>query len=87
MTSLHLKLLGPPQLLLDNKPLSEFTYQKSVALLSYLVVTNETLSRSALATLLWGESSEANARAQLRTALAELRQHLAPYLEIPPCRG
>lgn len=79
---LQIKLLGSPQLLLDGQPLPDFAYQKSLALLSYLLVTQKPQPRSSLATLLWGESTEANARAQLRTALAELRQRLEPYLEI-----
>lgn len=79
---LQIKLLGPPQLLLNGQPLPDFAYQKSLALLGYLLVTQKPQPRSSLAALLWGESTEANARAQLRTVLAELRQRLEPYLEI-----
>lgn len=79
---LQISFLGPPQLLLDGQPLPDFTYQKSLALLSYLLMTQKTQPRSTLSTLFWGELAEANARAQLRTVLAELRQSLEPYLEI-----
>jgi DNA-binding SARP family transcriptional activator len=82
MTVLRVKLLGSPEIYRDGERIVGFTYQKSLALFSYLIVTRQSHSRLSLATLLWGESSDSNARAQLRTALAELRQHLEPYLSV-----
>lgn len=58
------------------------TSTKSQALLFYLAVTGRAHTRSALATLLWGDLSDAAARANLRKALHDLRPDMAPYLLI-----
>ena len=76
--SLHLLLMGMPQILLDGAPLSLASH-KATALLYYLAVERPTASRPFLAGLLWGNMPEVKARANLRVALAKLRQHLSPY--------
>ncbi len=58
------------------------TLAKVQALLFYLAATGRVHTRSALAALLWGDLPDAAARANLRKALHELRQDLAPYLLI-----
>ena len=80
--SLQLTLLGSPQIILDCIPLKKFTHQKSLALLYYLAVTGRPSSRESLAALLWGEATEANARAGLRKSLAELRRRVGGHLLI-----
>jgi DNA-binding SARP family transcriptional activator/predicted ATPase len=81
-TKLQLTLLGKPEVTLDGVPLEKITYQKSLALLFYLAVTARPHSREALAGLLWGEATEANARAGLRKSLSELRKLLGGHLII-----
>ncbi len=79
---LQLALLGRPQVALDGTPVKGFVYKKALALLCYLVVTGRPHSRETLAGLLWGELPEANARANLRNALANLRELIAPHLVV-----
>ncbi|MFQ5616297.1 MAG: BTAD domain-containing putative transcriptional regulator, partial [Anaerolineales bacterium] len=81
-TTLQLALLGKPEISLAGVPLARLKYQKSLALLVYLAVTGRPHSREALAGLLWGESTEANARASLRKSLAELRARVGDHLII-----
>jgi predicted ATPase/DNA-binding SARP family transcriptional activator len=79
---LQLTLLEKPEITLDGRPVTGFVYQKSVALLGYLAVTGRPHTRAALAGLLWGQSTEANARAGLRKSLADLRKLLGTHLII-----
>jgi predicted ATPase/DNA-binding SARP family transcriptional activator len=81
-SELRLSLLGKPEISRDGGPLEGFAQQKSLALLGYLAVTGQPYTRAALAGLLWGEATEANALAGLRKALADLRRQVAPYLTI-----
>ncbi|HZI73362.1 MAG TPA: winged helix-turn-helix domain-containing protein, partial [Gemmatimonadales bacterium] len=53
---------------------------KSLALLTYLVLEPGPHSREELAGLLWGESSDEEARASLRQALKQLRGELGEIL-------
>jgi predicted ATPase/DNA-binding SARP family transcriptional activator len=82
MGELRLTLLGRPQVVGDETPLTGWALQKSLALLSYLVVTGRPHSREALTGLLWPDDTEANARASLRKVLAELRHRLPAHLTI-----
>ncbi len=74
---LRIRLLGAPMLTL---PESEFQWhlhdQKAWALLFYLAASGRSQSRDHLATLLWGESLESNARHSLRSCLYRLRNAL-----------
>lgn len=54
---------------------------KELSLLAYLVLEPGPHGREELATLLWGESSDADARASLRQALKHLRDGLGPILD------
>jgi DNA-binding SARP family transcriptional activator/predicted ATPase len=81
-SELQLALLGAPQLSRDGVPVVGLAYRKSLALLTYLAITGRAHSREALAGLLWGQATEANARASLRKILAELRRHLPAHLTI-----
>ena len=54
---------------------------KELSLLAYLALEPGPHGREELATLLWGESSDADARASLRQALKHLRGALGPHLD------
>jgi len=77
MTHLELRLLGPPQILLDGTHVSDLTSRKALALFYYLCATGRSHSRQALAGLLWSELPEARARRNLRGELHRLRHDYA----------
>jgi DNA-binding SARP family transcriptional activator len=79
---LQLTLLGKPKVSRNGAPVTGLVYKKSLALLYYLAVTGQSHTRAALAGLLWGEATEANARGGLRKSLADLRRWVAPHLII-----
>jgi len=81
-SELRLSLLGRLEVSRDGVPVEGFAHQKSLALLCYLAVTGCPHTRASLAGLLWGETTEANALAGLRKALADLRKQVAPHLTI-----
>ena len=75
MDKLGIFTLGPLQLTRGNVPLVGFLSDKVRALLIYLAVEQKRpLRRETLAALLWPEQPESKARANLRRALANLRQ-------------
>jgi DNA-binding SARP family transcriptional activator/predicted ATPase len=80
--TLRLELFGGFRIAEDTTPLSGFTYGKGKALLAFLAITGEPCRRETLATLLWSELSDSEARTNLRVVLSNLRQFLAPYLLI-----
>lgn len=82
--TLHLKLLGKPQVSLGDTPLTEFETAKAEALFYYLAVTGRPHSREVLVDLLWGEMPESNAKRNLTTTLSTLRKVVEPYLRIEP---
>ena len=74
MAGVSLTLLGPPSVRLTGG--EQHTPQpgaKELALLAYLALEPGPHTREELAGLLWGESSETEARASLRQALKHLR--------------
>ena len=77
MSGLKLWLLGPPRLEQDGVALV-LDRRKAVALLAYLVVTDEAHSRETLATLFWPDFDHKRARASLRRVLAALNKALGP---------
>src|SRR3712207_3331391 len=78
-TGLRIYLLGPLRIECDGTPL-HLPRRKVESLLAYLLLHPEPHSRDQLATLLWGDSSDEQARHSLRTALATLRKALHPDL-------
>ncbi|MBK8988744.1 MAG: tetratricopeptide repeat protein [Chloroflexi bacterium] len=85
MAVFHLQLLGAFQAKVDEAPVTAFRSDKIRALLAYLALNGgRPYSRETLATLLWGEYSQAAARASLRQALSNLRQAAAPLLSTQP---
>ena len=73
MSNVKLFLLGTPYLEIDGQ-LVELQRRKLLALLSYLAVTDQRQSRDTLATLLWPNSGQSQARAALSRHLSELRK-------------
>ena len=81
MSHLELSLLGSPVLRRDGRPL-DVKPAKAFALLIYLV-RQGAQTRDTLATLLWPEDGQRDARAALRRRLSELGQSLgAGWLEV-----
>jgi len=82
VNQLRLVLLGKPQFTQNGTPVAGLNSVKAQALLAYLAVTRQAHSRSALAGLLWSETSESAARTSLRAVLSQLRKAIGPYLTI-----
>lgn len=72
---LTIRLLGAPEALCAGTPLLLHD-QKARALLYYLAAMGRPRARDYLASLLWSESLESNARHSLRSSLYHLRQAL-----------
>ena len=71
---IEIRLLGSPAVLYAGESLS-IPSRKATALLAYLAMRpDEPISRDHLAGLLWGESSNDQARANLRQTLTQLRR-------------
>ncbi len=73
--TLEAYLLGSPRFTLDGQRLN-LSRRKSIALLSYLMVTRQPQSREALAALLWPDYDDSAARMNLRRDLSRLRKQL-----------
>ena len=73
MTNLRLFLLGAPYLEVDGQTV-EIQRRKVLALFSYLAVTGQVHQRDSLATLLWPNVGQSEARAALGRHLSELRK-------------
>lgn len=77
-SSLALRCLGPPTVLIDGKePPSDVLWRKHIALLTYLALSPDTTrSRSHLTGLLWGGKPDDKARRSLNEAIHRLRATL-----------
>ncbi len=71
----RLLVLGPPRLEQDARTV-ELSRRKAMALVVYLAITRQPHSRDALATLLWPQSDQSRARADLRRVLSDLHKAL-----------
>ncbi|MEZ4707273.1 MAG: BTAD domain-containing putative transcriptional regulator [Caldilineaceae bacterium] len=79
MQQLIIKLFGSLEIQLNGEAVDGFRSNKARALLAYLAVeANRPVARTRLATLLWGDYPDAQARKSLRNVLANLRQILTP---------
>ena len=79
-----LSVLGVPEMRKNDAPLPLPSSRKAQALLFYVAVTDGSPSRDALASLLWSDKSQKAARANLRKALQQLRDHFAAHVgELP----
>ncbi|NPV75360.1 MAG: tetratricopeptide repeat protein [Anaerolineae bacterium] len=81
-TDLEIHLLGGMQIQINKTPVTGFISSKVPALLVYLAVNQRAHQRESLASLLWGEMPDADARNNLRQALSNLRKFFGPYLKI-----
>ncbi|NJN54840.1 MAG: hypothetical protein HC804_08860 [Anaerolineae bacterium] len=79
---LKLSLLGPLHISIAETAVPVIDSAKAQALLCYLVLHGRAHSRQALASLLWGDLPESNARRNLRGDLMKLRKVVQPYLVI-----
>ena len=79
MVPLTLRLLGSPTAILPDS--STGIGVKDLGLLAYLTLVPGPHRREELASLLWGESLEPQARASLRQSLRRLRAVLGQGLE------
>lgn len=85
MAYLQIRLLGQFQVSLDGKVVSSFVSDKARALLTYLVAEGQhPHRRETLADLLWPDKPDSRARANLRNALANLRQIIGDSQANPP---
>lgn len=81
MAGLTLRLLGGFEAFVEAGPAIKFPTKKAKALLAYLgVCPGQAHSREELATLLWGDSPDEQARRSLRQTLTYLRKALGPAL-------
>src|SRR3954469_6876161 len=71
---LSIRLLGPPEVSLKERPPLRFGTKKRLALLCYLATEGGRHPRRELAELLWPHSEERRARADLRGTLSKLRK-------------
>lgn len=87
---LRLSLLGTPQIRIGDRTLNgSASYKKTEALLFYLAATASANpgrpvphSRNAIASLLWNEQPETQARQSLRTVLSDLRRLVGDHVRI-----
>lgn len=77
---LTLRLFGMPTFQLDHQPLAAQLTGRAAALLVYLAVTRQPQPRTALADLLWENTTEAQARTNLRYLLSGLRKVVGEYV-------
>ncbi|MAT99808.1 MAG: hypothetical protein CL608_21925 [Anaerolineaceae bacterium] len=74
---LHISLLGEFSLVFQGKPVSSLSGDRPISLLAYLLLHRQTaVSRQHLAFTLWPDSSDSQARANLRNLFYTLRQTL-----------
>lgn len=81
-SSLRIRLLGAPQVVLAETPVTGFVTRKAEALFYYLAATGRMHTRDALAALFWPDTSDSRAKKNLRDLLFNLRQILGDYLII-----
>src|SRR6476469_2998599 len=79
---LHLALLGGLRITEGEAALPGLATHKGQALLCYLALTRRPHTRDALASLLWSDDPQEEARASLRNVLFLLRTVAAPYLVV-----
>ena len=73
MEDYRLLLLGPPEVVRDRRA-TRIRLRKALALVAYLAVEDRAFSREFLAALLWPDHGQRRALANLRRALALVRE-------------
>jgi WD40 repeat protein/DNA-binding SARP family transcriptional activator len=85
MAQLQVHLFGAPTVILARGSEASLPSDKARGLLAYLAVeTGQAQRREKLAGLLWPGYTESSARANLRRALADLRQAIGDHQATPP---
>ncbi len=79
---LQIELLGNIEITQQGVPVTGFISQKSKALFCYLAFSGQSHTREKLATLLWGNMPDTNARTNLRKALSNLKKIFPEHLHI-----
>src|SRR5437868_15505602 len=83
MPTLHLRLLGDFSLIYDDRQVTSLNTMRMQSLLAYLVLHRDVpQQRQHLAFLFWPETTEAQARNNLRQLLHQLRQAFPPVEHI-----
>jgi DNA-binding SARP family transcriptional activator len=82
VAALTLNLLGPPTVRLSEGGPKPQPGAKELALLTYLALEPGSHTREELAGLLWGESSDSEARASLRQVLKHLRSQIGDSIRV-----
>ena len=79
---LTVRLFGAPQISLGDSPVTDFITRKAEALFLYLVATQRSHTRDALASLLWVDADQQRTKKNLRDILPNLRERFGEYLLI-----
>lgn len=82
LPALEIRLFGAPVLTLNGQPVTGFISNKAPALIYYVAAMEHAQMREVVATLLWTDTPELDAKRNLRTLLSNLRTVLGPFLEI-----
>lgn len=80
--TLQIRLFGVPEIRLNDQPVEGFVTRKALALFIYLATNRRLHARDKLASLFWGDSSEQQAKNNLRRVLPNLRQLVGSHLVI-----
>src|SRR5215467_12896347 len=79
MALIRIELFGPLRISCGSDPITSVNTSRLQSLLSYLVLHSDTpVARERFAFLLWPDSTEAQARTNLRQLLHHLRRALPP---------
>lgn len=78
--SIEISLFGPPIVKIEHRKIAEYRFRKPFAILCYLIVEKEAISRLKLASLLWPEHNESRALTNVRKSLSILRREVGDYI-------
>ena len=82
MVDLKVKLLGQSEVVTGGRVVTELLSSKAQALLAYLLLTRGIHTRTVLASLLWSDQPEAQAKKNLRNVLPQLREYFPDHIII-----
>jgi DNA-binding SARP family transcriptional activator len=80
--ALRIDLFGGVTIRIDGHHITDLATRKAEALLIYLACQPQPLQREALAELFWDDMTAERAAGNPRLVLNQLRQRLAPYLDV-----
>lgn len=82
LPTMEIRLFGAPALILNGQPVTGFISNKAPGLIYYVAALEHAQMRELVATLLWTNTPEVDAKRNLRTLLSNLRTVLGPFLAI-----